>query len=465
MASIEEQLRNVRTLEDIVNLLTILFTNLNNQNEQYYDMFLNPVPMDLNLERYDENGELVTVVHPNVAKMKMTAYSGEGNPNGKVVANAGSLYIDLLEPHELFYKASGSNSQGWYSLWSKYNLVSGVNFLTPTSEAPELRKLNMNNAGLGKLSVEFGGTGVSSISGIVKGNGTEPFEAATDGVDYMGPSSFTGMIAYYPADIIPDGWLICDGKKYDVASSDVNLSRLCTKLGTKYRIVQGSQGTYYAFKYDNDNIVYTKSPASNLTVASVVYSEVGVASMLAIRSISGNIITLSDGKAYTYTSASNIDASSYEDTDVDGVTKFRVPNLIGKYIKGGALADVGVERSGHLGAHTHGVVGNTAVENAHTHDRGNMNIIGHIPASENVYKSGYSLPSPNCFSKEAGNVISGTSVNDKFDNDVWLFNAASTWEGRTGATSHLHGINLTSEAAGSGANEVDHIIMVPVIKY
>ena len=84
MSTIEERLQNVRTLEDIVNLLTILFTNLNNQNEQYYDMFLNPVPMDLDLERYDENGELVTVVHPNVAKMRISTYTGTGSPNGKL---------------------------------------------------------------------------------------------------------------------------------------------------------------------------------------------------------------------------------------------------------------------------------------------------------------------------------------------------------------------------------------------
>ena len=59
-------------------------------------MFLNPVAMDLNLERYNENGELVVVTLPNVAKMRVNAYSGEGNPNGVQSASVGALYVDTI---------------------------------------------------------------------------------------------------------------------------------------------------------------------------------------------------------------------------------------------------------------------------------------------------------------------------------------------------------------------------------
>ena len=61
--NITDKLKNVRTLEDIVNLLTILFTNLNNQNEIYYDMFLNPNPMDVELERYNEKIDRIKPVY------------------------------------------------------------------------------------------------------------------------------------------------------------------------------------------------------------------------------------------------------------------------------------------------------------------------------------------------------------------------------------------------------------------
>ena len=161
MSTIEERLQNVRTLEDIVNLLTILFTNLNNQNEQYYDMFLNPVPMDLDLERYDENGELVTVVHPNVAKMRISTYTGTGSPNGKVAARVGSLYIDLSEAG-LYYKGIGDDSYGWVLVWSSNNFVNGEQYLRPDGDASHLQTINANSISSGVVKVQNGGTGTTT---------------------------------------------------------------------------------------------------------------------------------------------------------------------------------------------------------------------------------------------------------------------------------------------------------------
>ena len=62
------------------------------------------------------------------------------------------------------------------------------------------------------------------------------------------------------------------------------------------------------------------------------------------------------------------------------------------------------------------------------------------------------------------NVCSGQSVNDKFDNDMWKFDARRTWTGTTGKTSHLHSINIDSQNAGEGTNDVDHVVMVPIIR-
>ena len=146
--NISSKLQSVRTMEDIVNLLSILFTNLNNQNEMYYNMFLNPVPMDLELERYDETGKLVTVTLPNVAKMRVGAYSGEGDPNGKQAASMGSLYIDTLN-RSIYYKGSGSDSYGWQLVWSTANLIENVNFISPTGNGSQLQQLNANNIKLG----------------------------------------------------------------------------------------------------------------------------------------------------------------------------------------------------------------------------------------------------------------------------------------------------------------------------
>jgi hypothetical protein len=103
MATIEERLQNVRTLEDIVYLLNILFTNLNNQNKIYYDMFLNPTPMYIDLERYDENGVLGTIPLPNRAMDRILILTGSGDPNGNVSANIGTIYLDI-DKKDLYVK-------------------------------------------------------------------------------------------------------------------------------------------------------------------------------------------------------------------------------------------------------------------------------------------------------------------------------------------------------------------------
>jgi hypothetical protein len=49
--------------------------------------------------------------------------------------------------------------------------------------------------GITDLAVADGGTGVSTLTGIVKGNGTSAFSAATAGTDYVAPSTATTFTA------------------------------------------------------------------------------------------------------------------------------------------------------------------------------------------------------------------------------------------------------------------------------
>ena len=384
MASIEDQIKSARTMEDIVNLLTILFTNLNNQNEMYYDMFLNPIPMDLKLQRYDEKGDLVTVTLPNVAKMRITSYSGEGNPNGKQPAAVGALYIDT-NTRTVYYKATGSDSYGWQLIWSTANLVEGVDFLSPTGDGSQVHDLNASNVSSGTLKVTRGGTGTGLLSGILKGNGENPVSTAIVDEDYLAPSSFTGLIMYCPTAVIPDGWLICDGTIYNI-SVQPELTRLFNKLGNKY----GGNGT----------------------------------------------------------------------------TTFGVPDLIDRYIKCGVPADVGNAEDGVVGKHTHSVSGSTNNDGSHSHKRGTMDITGSIPASENLYSKNYTPEKYGCFYKIDSNVVSGYSVNNRFDNDYWGFKASNSWTGETSYTPHKHSFTaITGENGTAEKNEVDHMVMVPIIKY
>jgi len=218
-------IKNIRTMEDVAYLLNILFTNLNNLDRVYYDMFINPIPMDITLQRYDDLGNLVDVVLPNRAKDKVQTYSGVGSPNGVQIASIGALYIDTSTKN-LYYKSVGTDAYGWVLIWSDNN----SDFLRPDGDGSQLTNLNMDNAMSGTLSVTRGGTGQNALYGIIKGDGENPVVTAEDGVDYLGPSSMTGLISMWSLPNAPKGWLICNGSSYNPTT----YSRLFSVLGYSY---------------------------------------------------------------------------------------------------------------------------------------------------------------------------------------------------------------------------------------
>lgn len=226
---------NIRTLEDLTNVVSQLYFNLNNIERLYYDIFINPTPMTLELERYDENGVLGTITLDNRAKDRQNSYSGIGNPNGSQVGRTGSLYVDT-STLSLYYKSAGTDAYGWIEIWSSQNFRNGFQYLSPTGNGSQVTQLDASNISSGILSVANGGTGTQNISGLVKANGLSPYTAAVDGVDYLGSGSTTGIICYYPTATIPNGWLRCDGAAY----SRTNYARLFSKIGTTYGDGDGS---------------------------------------------------------------------------------------------------------------------------------------------------------------------------------------------------------------------------------
>ena len=381
MANTADKLKNVRTLEDIVNLLTILFTNLNNQNEIYYDMFLNPTPMDIELERYDENGELVTVTLANRAKDRILSYSGVGSPNGVQVASVGSIYVDT-DAGSMYFKASGTDSYGWILVWTSKNFTEGIQYVSPTGDASNLINLNMNNVGSGVLPVSRGGSGVNNISGVIKGNGTAPFSAISD-ADIVKPSELTGMIMFWPTDNLPSRSLICDGSIYNILLRP-DLAGLCSVLGGRY--------------------------------------------------------------------------------GGDGETTFGVPNLIGRYIKGGSVSEVGDIVEGHLAEHSHELSGNVGYESSHKHDPGTLN-------------STFSYTDQWSYKSSPVGAISFDTEGDTYNYNSTIvrrptkvkFELANGWVSgcKTGEGSpHTHSLDdMSTGVVGNGSNEVDHVVMVPIIRY
>ena len=297
----------------------------------------------------------------------------------------GALYIDTVTS-DLYYKARGNDNEGWQLTWSSANLRKDVDFLSPTGNGSQLQQLNANNIASGTLKVGCGGTGVNTITGVIKGNGTNPFSAVGSGGEgdegYISPSTFTGLIMYSPIATLPSGWLICDGTVYNI-STRPELKNLCRVLGSKY----GGNGT----------------------------------------------------------------------------TTFGVPNLIGKYIEGGNASNVGNTGTAHVGQHNHTATGTTATSGtdaetgAHKHNRGNMNITG------TIYACSRNSAADGAFYISATRQMSNEGL--AYDNGSASFDASRTWTGETSSTPHTHKINVTVNNGGSGTNDVDHMVLIPIIKY
>ena len=117
------------TLDELIEKLSDLFTNINNLDKTYYDMFYNTTPMDIVLERYNENGELVKVTIPNRAKDKNSFKMGEGSPEGNVSASLGVFYLDVITKN-LYYKGEGTVAEptpnGWVLFYTEENVGEGL---------------------------------------------------------------------------------------------------------------------------------------------------------------------------------------------------------------------------------------------------------------------------------------------------------------------------------------------------
>ena len=113
-----------KTLTELIDLLSELFTNMNNLDKTCYDMFFNVTPMDITLERYDENHILKEYVIPNRAKDKDSILFGNEEPEGNVPASIGKFYINLTD-NSMYYKTQGTvlapTSSGWELVFTSAN--------------------------------------------------------------------------------------------------------------------------------------------------------------------------------------------------------------------------------------------------------------------------------------------------------------------------------------------------------
>lgn len=193
MAGIEDKLRNVRTLEDIVSILSILFNNMNSLSRNYYDIFLNSTPMSIPMKLYDDNGDLVTVDVKNIASYKTSVILNPGNPDNVVSANKGAFCIDTSSSNQdLYYKTTDDGSSGWLKIYDDAD-----DLLKRTGDGQFLTNLSTTQITNGILPIARGGTAsAGGWSGLVYSDGTQ-YRKAVEGVDYMGSTSSVGIVSYF----------------------------------------------------------------------------------------------------------------------------------------------------------------------------------------------------------------------------------------------------------------------------
>lgn len=247
--------------EQIIALLQMLFTNMNNLDKLYYDMFINTTPLTLTLERYNDDGVIESYQLPNRAKDKMNALQGRGEPEGSQTAGAGTFYIDSLTSN-VWVKTLDTGAVGWVMLYTPSNFVAGRSYLAPDGDASSLTGISASSLTGGIMSVSVGGTGTQGLTGIIKGRGKDStYTVAEPNVDYIEPQTIIGSLGLFMRDVaadtaknipaLPDGWLPCNG----AVVSKLNYPTLYQLLQNTYpnnTITTTSEGTLqYTDYYGN----------------------------------------------------------------------------------------------------------------------------------------------------------------------------------------------------------------------
>ncbi len=102
--------------------LVELLTNSTNLASVFYDIFLNPIPMDVTLQQYNDENKLIEITIPNRAKDRKIAITGEGSPEGVIEAPPGVCYVDSVASL-IYFKVTGMGDTGWTAVPTEESLA------------------------------------------------------------------------------------------------------------------------------------------------------------------------------------------------------------------------------------------------------------------------------------------------------------------------------------------------------
>ena len=112
-------------LNQIAVVMTQLQHNYSQLAQNWFNVFYNPNPMDVNVSFFDELGNLITYTVPNRAKDFRNILNGEGSPEGLVVGMMGYIYQDITNG-EAYIKKTASGNTGWVKFANKEEVDSIV---------------------------------------------------------------------------------------------------------------------------------------------------------------------------------------------------------------------------------------------------------------------------------------------------------------------------------------------------
>lgn len=113
---------NEININEIAEALARVQFDYSNMAISWYNIFYNPIPMDVQIEFYDHEGRAHTYVIPNRAKDKSYITNGEfANPNENVAAAVGTIY-QCTTTGDLYVKIFGEGSTGWIKVVSQSDM-------------------------------------------------------------------------------------------------------------------------------------------------------------------------------------------------------------------------------------------------------------------------------------------------------------------------------------------------------